>query len=168
VVGAAGSGIGLLAVAGTLIYQGIKSAQEQEAYQNDSSKFLQQGLGLKPDLANALSAPLDQSDGSSASAALQAYASTYHMSYGQLLQKLNQEPIDKATQFINEAADMPTQSNDTYAAALPTDDPRQTGDHLVWRSEGRVTVQQSVPYQANSLRQLQFWADHLFGKNQIG
>jgi LysM domain len=166
--GAIGSGIGVVAVIGTLIYQGIKSAQEQQAYRDDSSKFLQQGLGLKPDIANALSGPSGQSDGSSASAALQAYASAYHMTPGQLLQKLNQEPTDKVKQFINEAANIPTQSNGGYATSLPTDDPHQTGNHLVWRAAGRAAVEESVPYQADSLRQLKYWADYLFGKDQVG
>jgi hypothetical protein len=55
-VGAIGDGIGLVVVAGSLIYQGIKSSRQQQAYQADSSKFLQQGLGLRSDVAEALSA----------------------------------------------------------------------------------------------------------------
>jgi hypothetical protein len=166
--GAIGSGIGVVAVLGILIYQGVKSAQARQAYQDDSAKFLQQGLELKPDLAKALSAPSGQSDGSSASAALQAYAGAYHLTPAQLMQKLNQEPLDKVKQFIDEAANMPTQSNGSYAPSLATDDPHQVGSHLVWRAAGRTAVQQSVPYQADSLRQLKYWADYLFGKDQVG
>ena len=69
--GPVGAGIGFLAAVGTAIYDGIKGSEAQAAFQHDSSKFLQQGLGLKPDVADALSAPSGHSDGSSASAALQ-------------------------------------------------------------------------------------------------
>jgi LysM repeat protein len=168
-LGAAGSGIGLIAAAGILIYQVIESARATEAYQADSSRFLQQGLGLNPALADALSAPSGHDDGSSASAALQAYAKAYHIPYAQLLQKLNQEPIDKATEFINEAANMQAQSNGQYAASLPSDDPKMVGTHPVTRAAGRGPVYPvHVNYQANSLQQLHYWADYLFGKDLPG
>ncbi len=171
-VGALGSGIGLVAVLGALIYEGIKSSNEQQAYQNDSFKFLQQGLGLKSDIAHELVAPSGglPTGGSSTSAsnALQAYASAYHMSPAQLLQKLNQEPTDKAIQFIDEAAGMPTQSNGQYALSLSADSPSQVGTHVVTvhgAKGGEAKVH--VPNQADSLRQLKYWADQLFGKNQL-
>jgi hypothetical protein len=148
---------------------GIKSGVDQQHFQQDSSKFLQHGLGLKPDLADALSAPSGQSDGSSSAAALQAYASQYHLSPGQLLQKLNQEPIDKATQFIDEAANMPKQSGGQYAVSLPSDNPSQVGTYpkTIYGAKGG-SAKVNVPYQADSLRQLNYWADYLFGKNQLG
>jgi hypothetical protein len=69
-VGSIGSGIGVAAAAIDVIYLGIKSADETLAYQHDSSEFLQRGLGLNPAVADALSAPANQSNGSTASAVL--------------------------------------------------------------------------------------------------
>jgi hypothetical protein len=166
--GPVGAGIGFLAAVGTAIYDGVKGSQAQAAYQHDSSKFLQQGLGLKPDVADALSAPSGQPDGSSASAALQRYANEYHLPLGDILQKLNQEPIGKVKQFVNEAANMPKKSNGHYAASLPSDNPNQVGTHMVMQGGGRFARPMQVPYQADSLRQLKYWADYLFGASQMG
>jgi hypothetical protein len=168
-VGAVGSGIGLLAAVGILVYQGIKSAQATQAFQADTTKFLQQGLGLNSNLAQELSAPGFQPNGASASAALQAYAKAYHLTPAQLLQELSQKPIDKAINFIDEAADMPTQSNGHYALTLSTDDPRMVGTHKVTElGDKGHNYTFNEDYQANSLRQLKYWADYLFGQNQVG
>ena len=57
-IGAWGSGFGLLALGGDLIYEGIKSGLDARAYENDSTQFLQQsGLGLNPDMVDELSLP---------------------------------------------------------------------------------------------------------------
>jgi hypothetical protein len=128
-VGAAGAGF----VAAQLMYDAIKNADETQAYQGASAKFLPQGFGLNPALAQALSAPSDQSNGATASIVLREYARAYHMSARQLLQKLNREPIDNVMQFIDETANMPTQASGRYAVFLPSDssqggrDPRGLG-----------------------------------------
>jgi hypothetical protein len=50
-IGAWGSGIGLVALGSELIYDGIESALDSNAYEADSTKFLQQSdLGLNPDI----------------------------------------------------------------------------------------------------------------------
>jgi hypothetical protein len=92
-VGAAGADFGLILVAAQLMYDAMKSADETQAYQGDSAKFLQQGLGLNPALAQALSPPSDQSSGATASVVLREYARAYHVSARQLLQKLNRDPL---------------------------------------------------------------------------
>jgi hypothetical protein len=91
------------------------------------------------------------------------------MTPGQLLQKLNAEPIDNVTQFISEAANMPKQPNGQYAVSLPTDSPKLVGTHVVWEllDEGRK-FETHLPNQADSLRQLKYWADYLFGQNKVG
>ena len=100
---------------------------------------------------------------------LQAYAGAHHMSAAQLLQKLNHEPVDKAVNFIDEAAFMPTQSNGKYAASLPSDNPRQVGTHEVTEPGDKGhNYKENVDYQADSLRQLSYWADYLFGGNGLG
>ena len=166
-IGAWGSGIGLVALGGDLVYEGVKSVLDARSYAADSTQFLQQsGLGLNPDMVDELSLP---GLSGPASAALQAYAGAHHMSAAQLLQKLNQEPVDKAINFIDEAAFMPTQSNGQYAASLPSDDPRQVGTHMVTEPGDKGhNYNVNVDYQADSLRQLSYWADYLFGKNGLG
>jgi hypothetical protein len=109
-----------------------KSEQDAQAFQQDSSKFLQDGLGLNPDLAmmltrygeagniqsqaapaaallNGLGVPsvitalptLLPDSQSQTAAALLAYAHDHHMGAGELMQQLNQEPIDEAEQPLN-------------------------------------------------------------------
>ena len=73
----------MLAVIGQLFYSAISSSDEQQAFQQDGIKFLQQGLGLNFDLAQELTWPGGQS--TSASNALQAYADRYHMPVKQIL-----------------------------------------------------------------------------------
>jgi hypothetical protein len=62
-------------------------------------------------VVQALSAPLGQSNGVTASTVLQEYASAYHVSAWQLLQKPNGDPIDNMMRFIDEAANLPTRAN---------------------------------------------------------
>jgi LysM repeat protein len=166
-IGAWGSGFGLLALGGDLIYEGIKSGLDARAYENDSTQFLQQsGLGLNPDMVDELSLP---GLSGPASGALQTYAGANHISAAQLLQKLNHEPADKAIEFIDEAAFMPKQSNGQYAVSLSSDDPKQVGTHMVTEPGDKGhNYNLNVDYQADSLRQLSYWADYLFGKNGLG
>jgi hypothetical protein len=167
--GAIGSGLGWLAVLGGLLYQGIKSGEEQQAYANDSANFLQRGLGLNSNLAQDLSLP---GQSAQAAAALQAYSTHFNMSRGELLSQLNREPIDKALLFVSEAAGIPTQPGGGYAASRPGDRPGQVGFHNVVITVGdkgpHTSYTESVPNQADSLLQLRYWADYLFGKNQVG
>ena len=62
---------------------------------------------------------------------------------------------------------MPQKSKGRYAASLPSDNPNQVGTHMVIQGAGRFAVPKQVPYQADSLRQLKYWADYLFGANQV-
>jgi hypothetical protein len=164
-IGAWGSGIGLVALGGELMYDGIKSALDSNAYEADSTKFLQQSdLGLNPGILGELSLP---GLSGPASDGLQAYASAYDMTPGQILQKLNHEPGDKAVDFIDEAAGMP-QSDGHYTASLPTDDPKQVGTLMVPEPGDKGhNYDVSVTYQADSLRQLNYWATYLFGENGL-
>jgi hypothetical protein len=166
-VGAIGSGVGVLAVVGQLFYSAISSADEQQAFQQDGIKFLQQGLGLNFDLAQELTWPGGQS--TSASNALQAYADRYHIPVKQILLKLNQEPADKATLFVDEAAGVPKQSNGRPVVSQHGDGPGGVGYHEFTASDkGHVYYTAEIPNQADSLVQLHYWANYLFGKNQFG
>jgi hypothetical protein len=162
-----GSGITLIAALGDAAYE---SAMEQRQYQADFAQFMQQGLGLSPGLSQALGATANASDGSTALTPLAAYAAQYHMSLAELLHKLDQEPVGKATQFIEEAAGMPTQPDGTYAVSLPTDGYSQVGYHAgqVVPYPASASYSAGIPNQADSLRQLKYWADSLFGKNKLG
>jgi hypothetical protein len=64
---------------------------------------------------------------------------------------------------------MPKQPSGQYAVSLPTDSPKQVGTHVVWEllDKGRK-FETHLPNQADSLRQLKYWADHLFGQNKVG
>jgi hypothetical protein len=166
-VGAIGSGIGVLAVFGQLFYSAIRSSDEQQAFQQDGIKFLQQGLGLNFDLAQELTWPGGQS--TSASHALQAYADTYHIPLKQILLKLNQEPANRAILFVDEAAGVPKQSNGQPVVSQHGDGPGEVGYHKFTASDkGHTYYTAEIPNQADSLTQLHYWADYLFGKNRFG
>jgi hypothetical protein len=71
--------------------------------------------------------------------------------------------------FIDEAANMPTQANGRYAVFLPSDSPKEIGTHVVWEDLDKgYKFPETVPNQADSLRELKYWADYPFGQNQVG
>ena len=79
-----------------------------------------------------------------------------------------QKGVNAAVEFINEAAGMP-QSHGHYAASLPSDDPGQVGTHMVTEPGDKGhSYNVNVDYQADSLRQLNYWANYLFGQNGLG
>jgi hypothetical protein len=52
---------------------------------------------------------------------------------------------------------------------LSSDDPKQVGTHMVTEPGDKGhNYNLNVDYQADSLRQLSYWADYLFGKNGLG
>jgi hypothetical protein len=140
---------GLTIFGALLVYDGVKRVREVKAFHRDTSNFLQRGLGLTPEVADAFSE--SGSSGDFAAAALQAFAHQYNMSYGQLLQKLDREPIDKVRKFILAAVNM--RGGPDYAASLPTDAPPPRLGRPDWRVQ--------------SLRELRYYADYLFGPNKL-
>jgi LysM repeat protein len=143
-IGALGSGIGVAAVLGTLIYDGIKSSEEAQANQADNAKFLEDGLGLNPGVANALAAPVGRSDLPTVAAELQAYAKANGVTPAQLLLELNRQPADKVAEFLNGASNL---ASGTLVG------PRG-GSKQITPAEG--------------LQLLKSWADGIFGRNQVG
>jgi LysM repeat protein len=162
--GATGSIIGGAAVLGQLIYDGVKSAEATQAYKNDTAQFLRQGLGLNPKLANELSAA------PSTPGVLAQYAKKYGIEPGQLLLDLNKVPAQyDVAQFVNEAQEVPQQVNGNYVSSELGDSPNPTLEqqYIVGPSGQPELVH--VPFRADSLTQLHYWADLLFsGKNQLG
>jgi hypothetical protein len=163
-VGLASSGFGLLAAAGWQLWGAAKQAAADTA---DNAKFLERGLGLAPDLAQALAAPVGSSP--SLVPALEQYARANGMTPGGLLlklnhfAKLNRGYLSNIDQFIFQASRMPM-SNGTFPSTAPTDgdttaieDPTKTGQADL--------VDEPLP--AESLAQLKHWAQVLFG-NQLG
>ena len=146
-------------LAGQLIYQQIDNLRQQHAYKAASQQFLQAGLGINPAMAHTFA--YSASYGAPVSSALQAYATQYHMSPGELLSKLNGAPNqERVIEFINEAANMPKLSDGGYAGVLPGDNPNMVGRvYLIDRGV--------APNQADSLQQLKYVADALFGNNYL-
>jgi hypothetical protein len=101
-VGLVGSILTVVAAIGVAVVLGIKGYQETQAFQHDSSEFLQRGYGLNSDTADIISSYMVQND-TSLPTELQDYAKAYNMTVPQLLQKLNQEPAYKVRDFINTA-----------------------------------------------------------------
>jgi hypothetical protein len=171
---AAGSGIGMVATAGILVHEGMEADRAAQELQKDNARFLQQCFGLSPELAYGLSAPYNHILGSRGSgfqdsAALQAYARAYRIPLAELLQKLNNQPIDKATEFVNVAANMWRDPHTgKYPESAQSDNPKAVGTYEVTMREGKgAPYHETWPYQAGSLRQLDYWADYLFGKNHL-
>jgi hypothetical protein len=159
--GSFGSGMGSAAAVALLGYQGVKYIEAIAAYEADSSRFLQQGLGLKPDLAHALSVPRGRNDGPLASAALRAYAEAYNIPLTELLLRLDRAPIGAAIQFIDTAADVPQQFDGTYAKSSWYDSPSKVGFRPLEPVVNGDPWARLERYPANSLRQLYYWADYL-------
>jgi hypothetical protein len=170
-IGLASSGLGLLATAASLGWQLWGAAKQEAANTADNAKFLERGLGLTPDLAQALAAPVGSSP--SLVPALEQYARANGMTPGELLlklnhfAKLNRGYLSNIDQFIFQASRMPI-SNGTIPSTAPTDgdnssiktaieDPTKTGQ----------TDLVDEPLPAESLAQLKHWAQVLFG-NQLG
>jgi hypothetical protein len=143
-VGTIGAGISLVAVSAGMIYEGIKDDIDAHAFQADSAKFLETGLGLNPDVAAALSAPVGRSDLPTVSAELRAYAKANGMTPAQLLIKLNGQPVNEVAQFLNIASNL---------AAGELVFPRGGSEHIT---------------PAEGLQMLKSWADGIFGKSQVG
>jgi hypothetical protein len=169
-IASAASGIGLVATAGSVIWQMVNSARATAAYQSDSSKFLERGLGLNSDLAKELGATAGSSP--SLVPALQQYAEANGMTSGQLLLKLNDVhtargyPLANVGQFIFQAGRMPMQSNGKFATSLPGDSGNGISKIEIFGPNGEAEVVPE-PLPAESLNQLKYWAQVLFG-NQLG
>jgi LysM domain len=170
-VATAASGIGLVATAGSVIWQMVNSARATDAYRSDNTKFLEQGLGLNSGLAQALAGP----GGSSPSLvpALQQYARANGMTPGQLLLKLNDVhtargyPLTNVDQFLYQASRMPMQSNGAFPSSVPGDyGSSQISKIEIFGPNGQGEVVPE-PLPAESLNQLNYWAQVLFG-NQLG
>jgi hypothetical protein len=152
----------------------MEADRAAKEFQKDNARFLQQCFGLSPELAYELSAPYNEILGSRGagfqdSAALQAYARAYRIPFAELLQKLNNQPIDKATEFVGVAANMwPDPHTGEYRLSAQSDNPKMAGTYKVTMREGKSAPHpETWHYPASSLRQLDYWADHLFGKNQL-
>jgi hypothetical protein len=83
--------------------------------------------------------------------------------------KLTAEINEKQAAADAEAAGMPTQPGGGYAASMPGDGPNKVGTHSVTMlGDKGHNWTENVANQADSLRQLEYWADYLIGKNQLG
>jgi len=167
-VGFVSSGIGLIAAAGSLGWQMYSDWRANDAYRSASSDFLKDGLGINPQLGQLLT-----NLPSNTSAALQQYAAAYHTTPGHLLTELNTEwnehKADNVSQFLFQASRMPAQSNGTYARTQPILDGERNSSEMkmqIVRNDKVVTVPE--PLTADSLGQLNYWSDVLFGNNQVG
>jgi hypothetical protein len=170
-IATAASGIGLVATAGSVIWEMVNSARATAAYQSDSSRFLERGLGLNPHLTQDLAGQFGAYP--SLSAALQQYAKANGMTPGQLLLKLNDVhtargyPQTNVDQFLFQAARMPMQSNGKFSSSAPGDYGSSTTMKTeIFGPNGEAEVI-AEPYPAQSLNQLKYWAQVLFG-NQLG
>lgn len=166
-VGLVSSGISLVATAGIFGWQMLSDWKATDAYRGATTAFLQDGLGINPQLGTALA-----NMPSNTSAALQQYAAAYHTTPGNLLKELNKQWNERKArnveQFLFEASRMPAQSDGTYARTQPLLDGERNGSEQmqIVRNDKVVTVPE--PITADSLGQLNYWSDVLFGNNAVG
>jgi hypothetical protein len=103
---------------------------------------------------------------------LQQYAKAYHVTPGQLLSELNtqwnQEKVSNVDQFLYQASRMIPQSNGTYARNQPILDGQRSGSQEIQIVKNGKVETVPEPFPAESLGQLNYWADVLFGNNQVG
>lgn len=172
-IGFASSGIGLLAAAASFGWQLWGAAKAQAVNTADNAKFLERGLGLNPNLAQALAVPVGSSP--SLVPALEQYAKANGMTPGGLLLKLNHFAnlnrgyLSNIDQFIYQATRMPMQSNGTFPSTAPGDGDNSTIDKIGIEDPTKTGQVEWVyqPLPADSLAQLKHWAQVLFG-NQLG
>jgi hypothetical protein len=170
-IATASSVVGLVATAGLIGYQLYQGISRNDANIAANAKFLEQGLGLNPDLAHALAAPAGVYP--SLLPALKQYATANGMTPGQLLLKmnhfanLNRGYLSNIDQFIYQAGRMPMQSDGKFASSAPGDGGNAAVSKMwIEGTDGQAElVPQPLP--AESLNQLKHWAQVLFG-NQLG
>jgi hypothetical protein len=164
--------VGLFATIGLIGYQVYQGSQRQNANIGENAQFLEQGLGLNPNLAHALAAPANSEP--SLLPALEQYAKANDMTPGELLLKLNHFAnlnrgyLSSINQFFFEASRMPPQSNGKFASMAPGDygNSSSLAPMVIEGPNGRAeTVPTPLP--AESLSQLKYWVQVLFG-NQVG
>jgi hypothetical protein len=136
----------VIAAVGTLVYQGVQSVEASHAYEAATTKFLEDGLGLNPNVGSALSAPVGRSDLPTVVSELLAYADANGMKNdpGQLLLQLNRQPADGVAQFLNAASNIASGT-------------------LVFPRGGSEQITK-----AQGLQLLKEDADAIFGNNQVG
>jgi hypothetical protein len=172
-IGLASSGFGLLAAAASFGWQLWGAAKQQAVNTSDNAKFLERGLGLNHNLAQALAAPAGSSP--SLVPALEQYAKANGMTPGELLLKLNHFAnlnrgyLSNINQFVFQASRMPMQSNGTFPSTAPEDGDNSTIDKIAIENPTKTGQTEWVyePLPADSLAQLQHWGRVLFG-NQLG
>jgi hypothetical protein len=163
--GPVGAGLSLLAQSGLLIDATVRQQQALDTLQSQGQQFLEDGLQLRPAVAAALA---DRSDGQQAgpAPALLAYARQYHMQPASLLNFLNQKNPADVGNFVYLSELMTPQRNGQYKATDSSDTRNLT------YAPG-IPFANTVPVYGNStgdlpnppasLRQLQYWAETIFG-----
>jgi hypothetical protein len=163
--GPIGAGLSVIAQSGLLIEAGIKQKDAQDALQHQGQQFLEDGLHLRPAIANALA---DVSDNQHLGPArvLQAYADQYHIQPQSLLRYLNQQNPADVGNFVYVSELLSPGSNGKYPATSSSD--TRNLDYLPGIPFANTVPDYGdstgdLPNPPASLRQLHYWAETIFG-----
>ena len=163
--GPVGAGLSVLAQFGLLFNSALQQKQAQNALQSQGQQFLQDGLGLKPAVANQL-ADVSDNQHQGPAAVLLAYAHQYNIKPSALLSYLNQKNPNDVGNFVYVAELMTPNKNGQYQATSPSDTRNLPYDPGVPFANTVPIYGDStgdLPNPPNSLRQMNYWTQTIFG-----
>jgi hypothetical protein len=172
--GPIGATITVLAQVAALGLDIYRQNEARDAFERDGQQFLEDALHLRPPIASALASVGGPNLGPAQ--ALLDYAQQYHIPPGQLLTFLNtKNPVD-VQNFVYLCENLSPQKGGTYAPTSPSDYhplDYQPGGPFVARPSPREYVslpsgpRNLYPPSPQSLRQLRYWAEAIFGANSV-
>ncbi|MDD4933438.1 MAG: hypothetical protein PHO89_08250 [Methylacidiphilaceae bacterium] len=163
------------ALVGQFIYQAIQSNEQKQALASQGARFLEDGLHLKPDVAQALASE-NGYHGEGPASALQAFARYRGVPFRSVLEFLNQQKLASVQDFVQLCNRM-VPRNGSYPNQAPGDgqyektiaasrSQMQNGSFNVHRyTSGRFSMPEVLyegPSSLRSLKELNDWFQALF------
>jgi hypothetical protein len=162
--GPVGAGISILAQFGLGIYSAIKAKDAQNKLQDEGQQFLEDGLGMRSNVAFQL-ADVSDNQHVGPSQVLQAYASQYDIKPQSLMQFLNTKNADDVGNFVYLTAFVNQGKNGKYEVSSSSDTTKLSyiPGVPVQNVDDNGVIFPDSPIGPMSLRQLHYWADRIFG-----
>lgn len=165
--GPVGAGLSLLAQFGLVFKSALDQKNAQNALQSQGQQFLEDGLGLRPAVANQLADVSDNQHQGPASVLL-AYAHQYDIQPSALLKYLNGKNPNDVGNLVYVAELMTPNKDGQYQATSPSDthnNPYQPGVPFANTVPDFGDSTGDLPNNPESLRQIQYWMETIFGPN---
>lgn len=168
IAGPVGALVSVFAQFGLAFESAIKQKDAQKAFQSQGADFLEDGLHIKPDTAYQL-ADISDPNQQGPAPVLLAYAKQYGIKPQALLEFLGTKNANDVDSFVYLAELLKPGKNGQYAVSSPSDTsklyyipnvPYQNSVEFSAEARPPLIDSQVTP---TSLRQLQYWAEAIFG-----